>query len=124
MREERNLMRKRILLLVAALMLTLTMAFGSVAAFAAPAEEECRAAGGTYTQVSQSGPVKYQCVFTTQTNPSGNDNPNAATPFTETDSEGGPGQGGGGGAEEDNPNFEEQQGPKTNRGGGTPGGQQ
>ena len=34
MREERNLMRKRILLLVAALMMALTMSFGSMAAFA------------------------------------------------------------------------------------------
>jgi hypothetical protein len=49
MREERNLMRKRILLLVAALMLTLTMAFGGLTAFAAsPSQEECEAAGGTF----------------------------------------------------------------------------
>ena len=118
-------MSKRITVLVAALMLALTMAFGSVAAFAAPpAEQECIDAGGEYVQVSQSGPVKYQCVFTTETNPSGNDNPNAATPFTDTDSEGGPGQGGGGGAEDDNPNFEEVNGPNLNRGGNAPAGQQ
>jgi len=115
-------MIRKITMLVAAALLALALA---APAFAAPpAEEECIDAGGEYVQVSQSGPVKYQCVFTTETNPSGNTNPNAATPFTETDSEGGPGQGGGGGAEEDNPNFEEEEGPTTNPGGGTPPGQQ
>ncbi len=58
-------MRKRILLLVAALMMALTMAFGSVAAFAQNAKE-CREAGGTYNSstktcaypVGNSGKVK------------------------------------------------------------------
>src|SRR5215204_6706608 len=115
-------MIRKITMLVAAALLALALA---APAFAAPpAEEECIDAGGEYVQVSQSGPVKYQCVFTTETNPSGNDNPNAATPFTDTDSEGGPGQGGGGGAEDDNPNFEEVNGPNLNRGGNAPAGQQ
>src|SRR5215211_7696735 len=114
-------MIRKITMLVAAALLALALA---APAFAAPpAEEECIDAGGEYVQVSQSGPVKYQCVFTTETNPSGNTNPNAATPFTETDSEGGPGQGGGGGAEDDNPNFEEVNGPNLNRGGNAPAGQ-
>src|SRR5215208_2415193 len=115
-------MIRKITMLVAAALLALALA---APAFAAPpAEEECIDAGGEYVQVSQSGPVKYQCVFTTETNPSGNTNPNAATPFTETDSEGGPGQGGGGGAEEDNPIFGEEEGRTTTPGGGTPPGQQ
>ncbi len=44
-------MRKRITVLVAALMLTLTMAFGSLAAFAvSPSQEQCEAQGGTFTR--------------------------------------------------------------------------
>jgi hypothetical protein len=53
-------MRKRISLLVAALMLALTMSFGSVAAFAAsPSQEQCEAQGGTFTK--ERGEV--QCVI-------------------------------------------------------------
>ena len=56
-------MRKRITLLVAALMLTLTMAFGSLAAFAAPpSQEQCEAQGGTFTK--QQGQVS--CVIVTE----------------------------------------------------------
>ena len=60
-------MRKRISLLIAALMLALTMSFGSVAAFAAPLEE-CKG-GQVLVHTSDNG---WQC----QT-PS--DNPTAAT---------------------------------------------
>jgi hypothetical protein len=82
-------MRKRITLLIAALTLALTMAFGSVAAFAAsPAEEACNDAGGTYTKTGSQA----ECVILS--NP-GTDNENAATPKKDTNTQTGAGGGGG-----------------------------
>ena len=63
MREERNLMRKRISLLVTALMLALTMAFGSVAI--AKIEPVTRNPQGHETQ------GQGQAQTTTNENPSG-----------------------------------------------------
>ena|SRR5215204_6549731 len=111
-------MIKRITMFVATALLALALAAPAFAV--TPAQEECEGAGGEYSFFRGDA----TCTFTEETNPSGN--PNAgATPFTETDTETHPGQGGGGGATSDtNPNFEEEDGPVTNRGGGTPGGQQ
>jgi len=111
---------KRISLLAAAALLALAVA--APAAFAvSPAEQECVAAGGVY-DFSQGDAT---CTFTEDTNPSGNNNPNAATPFTETDTTTQPGQGGGGGETSDtNQNFEEVDGPVLNPGGNPPAGQQ
>jgi hypothetical protein len=78
-----------------------------------PAERECTQAGGTYSFSQGTS----SCTFAT--NPSRNDNPNAAKPFKQADTKKGQGQGGG---EETNPNATE--GPVTNPGGGTPPGQQ
>ena len=51
---ERNLMRKRITLLLVALMLALTMALGAGTAFAAsPLAEQCAADGGTWDSASK-----------------------------------------------------------------------
>jgi len=111
---------KRISLLATAALLALALA--APAAFAvSPAEQECLLAGGDY-DFSKGDAT---CTFITETNPSGNTNPNAATPFTETDTTTQPGQGGGGGeTSTTNQNFEEVDGPVLNGGGNAPAGQQ
>ena len=101
------------MLTVAAMMVT-ALTVTSAGAFAAtPAQTECEKAGGQFSFFRGTS----SCTFAT--NPSGNDNPNAAKPFTEKDTKKGQGTGEG---EETNRNATD--GPVTNRGGGTPGGQQ
>ena len=91
-------MRKRITVLIAALMLALTMAFGSVAAFAAsPAEEACDAGGGEFVKT---GPGQFTCIFPPEdTNPGNPQSDNFATPKKSQTSKTQTGQGGGAGEE-------------------------
>jgi hypothetical protein len=118
-------MKRIIMMLTVAAFLVAALTVSAASAFATPAADACTDSGGTYVQVSQSGPNKYECQKTTEFNPSGNDNPNAATPMKKTESTSQPGQGDGGGETFDtNPNGKEKKGPTTNPGGGTPGGQQ
>ena len=115
-------MRRSIALSSATIMsaLAMTLAAPGLAFAAPPAQEACEAAGGTYTFVRGDA----TCVITEETNPGNPQSGNANEPFEETDITEQPGQGGGGGeTSENNPNFEETDGPVLNPGGNAPGGQ-
>jgi hypothetical protein len=104
-------------MLVAAALLVLAMA--APAAFAvSPQQEECKAAGGTFS--NPPGPGS-SCIIVEETNPGQPKGEKAATPFETEMTETQPGQGGG----EGNTNQRtKMKGETTNPGGGTPGGQQ
>ena len=110
-----------------AIMALLVVAVAAPVAFAAsPAEEACLAqndpANGITATYERVGPGQYECVVTEPVNPSGNDNPNAATPFTDVQEDSQKGQGGGGG-ETTNKHFTEDDAVK-NPAGHEPAGQQ
>jgi hypothetical protein len=91
------------------------------AAAQTPAQQECEAAGGTYT--FEKG--RATCTIEEETNPGNPQSPNANKPFKQTEETTQPGQGGGQGeTSPKNPNFSEETGPKTNPGGNAPPGQQ
>jgi hypothetical protein len=101
---------------VATALLVLAMAAPAFAV--SPQQEECDAAGGTFS--NPPGPGS-SCIIVEETNPGQPKGEKAATPFETEMTQTQPGQGGG----EGNVNQRQtKKGETTNPGGGTPGGQQ